>query len=101
MRATSPGGRTSTTGRPRPRTAPTTTTRRPARRRRTGRPPGRRSGARTLSSVAQAEASPRGGPGRRLSTWLYRHPRARLAALLALPLGWLVIVYFGSLLVLL
>ncbi|HET9243252.1 MAG TPA: ABC transporter permease [Gaiella sp.] len=42
-----------------------------------------------------------GGLGRRLSTFLYRHPRARLAALLALPLGWLVIVYFGSLVVLL
>jgi putative spermidine/putrescine transport system permease protein len=44
---------------------------------------------------------PGGARGPRLSTWLYRHPRARLAALLALPLGWLVIVYFGSLLVLL
>ena len=41
------------------------------------------------------------GLGRRLSTFLFRHPRARLAALLALPLGWLVIVYFGSLFVLL
>ena len=41
------------------------------------------------------------GPGRRLSTLLFRHPRARLAAILALPLGWLVIVYFGSLFVLL
>ena len=52
------------------------------------------------SEPAHLAAGPR-GPGRRLSTWLYRHPRARLAALLALPLGWLVIVYFGSLLVLL
>ena len=41
---TRPGGRTSTTGRRRSRTAGTTTTGRPARHRRTGRPPGPRSG---------------------------------------------------------
>ena len=40
-------------------------------------------------------------PGRRLSTFFYRHPRLRLAALLALPVGWMVVVYFGSLFVLL
>ena len=40
-------------------------------------------------------------PGRRLSTFFYRHPRARLAALLAVPLVWMVGVYFGSLVVLL
>jgi putative spermidine/putrescine transport system permease protein len=39
--------------------------------------------------------------GRRLSTFFFRHPRIRLAALLALPVGWLVAVYFGSLFVLL
>ncbi len=44
---------------------------------------------------------PRGSPGRRLSTFFYRHPRARLAALLALPVGWMVVVYFGSLFILL
>ena len=53
------------------------------------------------SEPAPLAAAGPAGPGRRLSTWLYRHPRARLAALLGLPLGWLVIVYFGSLLVLL
>ena len=47
------------------------------------------------------ETPPRGSPGRRLSTFFYRHPRARLAALLALPVGWMVVVYFGSLFVLL
>ena len=40
-------------------------------------------------------------PGRRLSTFFFRHPRARLAALLAVPVAWIVGVYFGSLFVLL
>ena len=40
-------------------------------------------------------------PGRRLSTFFFRHPRARLAALLALPVAWIVGIYFGSLFVLL
>jgi putative spermidine/putrescine transport system permease protein len=39
--------------------------------------------------------------GRRLSTYFYRHPRVGLALLLAAPLGWLVVVYLGSLFVLL
>jgi putative spermidine/putrescine transport system permease protein len=47
------------------------------------------------------ETPPRESPGRRLSTFFYRHPRLRLAALLALPVGWMVVVYFGSLFVLL
>jgi putative spermidine/putrescine transport system permease protein len=38
---------------------------------------------------------------RRLSGFLFRHRRVRLGALLAAPLGWLVVVYLGSLLVLL
>jgi putative spermidine/putrescine transport system permease protein len=41
------------------------------------------------------------GLGRRLSTYLYRHPRVRLAALLALPVGWMLVVYLGSLFILL
>jgi putative spermidine/putrescine transport system permease protein len=40
-------------------------------------------------------------PGRRLSTFFHRRPRAALAALLALPLGWLLVGYLGSLFVLL
>jgi putative spermidine/putrescine transport system permease protein len=48
--------------------------------------------------LASPEAT---GPGRRLSTYLYERPRLRLWLLLGLPLAWLVIVYFGSLLVLL
>lgn len=36
-------------------------------------------------------------PLRRFAGALHRHPRARLASLLAAPLGWLVIAYLGSL----
>ncbi len=36
-------------------------------------------------------------PRRRLSASLFRHARVRLAALLALPLLWLVVVYFAAL----
>jgi len=54
-----------------------------------------------MTSVPIAEPPPRQGPGRRLSTFFYRHPRVRLWALLALPLAWLVLVYFGSLVILL
>jgi putative spermidine/putrescine transport system permease protein len=54
-----------------------------------------------VTSVVVDESPSRVGPGRRLSTFFYRHPRARLAALLAVPLLWMVGVYFGSLVVLL
>ncbi|HXF97754.1 MAG TPA: ABC transporter permease [Gaiellaceae bacterium] len=54
-----------------------------------------------MTSVAVVEPPPRRGAGRRLSSFLYRHPRLRLGALLALPVGWLGIVYLGSLAVLL
>lgn len=40
-------------------------------------------------------------PMRRASGFLHRHPRLRLAALLSAPLFWLVVVYLGSLGVLL
>jgi putative spermidine/putrescine transport system permease protein len=54
-----------------------------------------------VTSVAYRDPPPRPGPGRRLSTFLFRHPRVRLGALLATPFGWLVVVYLGSLAVLL
>jgi len=41
------------------------------------------------------------GPRRRLGSWLHRRPRFRLGALLAAPVGWLVIAYLGSLFILL
>ena len=54
-----------------------------------------------MTSVQHSETPPRVGPGRRLSTFFFRHPRTRLGVLLALPVAWLVVVYFGSLVVLL
>ena len=54
-----------------------------------------------MTTVPVAEPPSRASPGRRLSTFFYRHPRVRLWALLGLPLAWLVLVYFGSLVVLL
>jgi putative spermidine/putrescine transport system permease protein len=51
--------------------------------------------------ISQTQPPPRESPGRRLSTFFFRHPRVRLGALLALPLGWLTVVYLGSLVVLL
>ncbi len=50
-----------------------------------------------MTSVAMSEPPPRQGPGGRLSTFLYRHPRVRLWALLAVPALWLGGVYLGSL----
>ncbi len=54
-----------------------------------------------MTSVPVSETPPREGPGRRLSSYFFRHPRTRLAVLLALPVAWMVIVYGGSLVVLL
>jgi putative spermidine/putrescine transport system permease protein len=50
---------------------------------------------------AIAERPPRRSLGRRSSDLLHRRPRVRLSLLLAGPVGWLVIVYLGSLAVLL
>jgi putative spermidine/putrescine transport system permease protein len=50
--------------------------------------------------VPYVEPPPRRGLGRRLSTFLFRHPRIRLGALLASPIAWLGIAYLGSLVVL-
>lgn len=50
----------------------------------------------TTASSAPASSWLRSG-----QRWLYRHPRVQLVVLLALPLGALFIVYFGSLFVLL
>ena len=43
-----------------------------------------------MSTTTTTASPPRGG-------FAYRHPRARLAGLLAAPMAWLVIVYLGSL----
>lgn len=44
-----------------------------------------------------AAAIPPASPARRVAAALYRRPRIQLAALLAAPIGWLVIAYLGSL----
>jgi putative spermidine/putrescine transport system permease protein len=54
-----------------------------------------------VASVAYRDPPPRPRLGRRVSAFFHRHPRVRLAALLALPVAWLVGVYLGSLAVLL
>jgi putative spermidine/putrescine transport system permease protein len=54
-----------------------------------------------VASVAYTDPPPRPRLGRRVSAFFHRHPRVRLAALLALPVAWLVGVYIGSLAVLL
>jgi putative spermidine/putrescine transport system permease protein len=53
-----------------------------------------------VTSTAYGE-SPPPTQGRRLSAFFDRHPRLGLGALLAAPIGWLVIGYLGSLFVLL
>jgi putative spermidine/putrescine transport system permease protein len=47
------------------------------------------------------EAAQRPSGGRRLASWLHRHPRARVGGLLAGPIAWLVLAYLGSLAILL
>jgi putative spermidine/putrescine transport system permease protein len=46
-------------------------------------------------------AMPRRGLLRRVSGWLHAHRKVRLGLLLTTPLGWLVVVYLGSLFILL
>jgi putative spermidine/putrescine transport system permease protein len=45
----------------------------------------------------QSAAIPPGSPVRRVAAAFYRRPRLALLALLAAPIGWLVIAYLGSL----
>jgi putative spermidine/putrescine transport system permease protein len=54
-----------------------------------------------VTSVPYEQSPPQQNLGRRLSTYFYRHPRLSLGLLLAVPVGWLVVVYLGSLFVLL
>ena len=54
-----------------------------------------------MSTESSVERPPRTGVGRRISSFFYRHPRTRLGALLAGPVGWLVVGYLGSLAVML
>jgi putative spermidine/putrescine transport system permease protein len=52
------------------------------------------------AATAEVETTPRATLGRRLSTFFFRRPRLRVSVLLAAPLGWLLIAYLGSLIVL-
>jgi putative spermidine/putrescine transport system permease protein len=54
-----------------------------------------------VTSFAYRDPPPRLRLGRRVSAFFDRHPRVRLTALLALPVAWLIVVYIGSLVVLL
>src|SRR5262245_37855552 len=54
-----------------------------------------------MPSVPHAEPPSRQSPRRRLSSFFHRHEHGRLAALLAAPLAWLLVVYLGSLALLL
>jgi putative spermidine/putrescine transport system permease protein len=51
--------------------------------------------------MATTEGATRAGLIRRASAALYRHPRARLALTLGAPLGWILLVYLVSLILLL
>jgi putative spermidine/putrescine transport system permease protein len=48
-------------------------------------------------TMTSTVAAPPASPARRVAAALYRRPRVGLAALLAGPIGWLVIAYLGSL----
>jgi putative spermidine/putrescine transport system permease protein len=55
----------------------------------------------TATTTRTGPDRPRGSVPRRLAAWLFQRPKTRLGLLLLLPLGWMVIVYLGSLFVLL
>jgi putative spermidine/putrescine transport system permease protein len=53
----------------------------------------------SLAAPAATQARP--GARRRVAAWLHARPRVQLGLLLAAPLGWLGLAYFGSLAILL
>lgn len=57
-------------------------------------------GAPLLTSDAETLGDSTGGVARRIARFLHHHPRAGLAGTLGAPLAWLLIVYIGSLLLL-
>ena len=54
----------------------------------------------TTATQHAVAPSPSPSPARRLAAALYRRPKAQLLILLSAPLGWLLIAYIGSLVVL-
>ncbi|HEX6127547.1 MAG TPA: ABC transporter permease [Candidatus Limnocylindria bacterium] len=55
----------------------------------------------TSTDVTGVPPSPPTGRGRSVAAWLHSRPRAQLGSLLAGPLGWMLLVYIGSLVILL
>lgn len=53
-----------------------------------------------MTSPSREIPVPRSSGPRRLAAWLFRRPRVRVGLLLATPVGWLVILYLGSLAIL-
>lgn len=53
-----------------------------------------------MTISTRAHPLPPSNGARRLAAWLFRRPRTRLGLLLAGPVGWLVLLYLGSLLIL-
>ncbi len=54
-----------------------------------------------MTTITSDIPPPPTGPGRRLAGWLHPRPGIRLGGLLAGPVGWLVVVYLGSLAIML
>ena len=55
-----------------------------------------------MTTSAATDGSPtQPGVGRRLATWLHARPKTQRRLLLAGPVGWMVLAYFGSLAILL
>ena len=53
-----------------------------------------------MTTISTSAPSPPPSTRRRVAAWLHAHRHVRLGLILALPLGWLVVVYLGSLFVL-
>jgi putative spermidine/putrescine transport system permease protein len=53
-----------------------------------------------MTTTEERLAGPSATSSRRLARWLHARPRVRLGGLLVGPVGWLVVVYLGSLLIL-
>jgi putative spermidine/putrescine transport system permease protein len=51
--------------------------------------------------MTERAPEPKAGPSRRIARWLYPRKRIQIGLLLAGPLGWLTIAYFGALFILL
>jgi putative spermidine/putrescine transport system permease protein len=53
-----------------------------------------------MATTSQHLPGPTPTASRRLASWLHARPRMRLGGLLAGPVGWLIVIYVGSLLIL-